>query len=266
MVSLMTAPTFKYIYGPVHSWRMGFSLGIDPLNTPQKTCNFGCSYCQLGEADVLPLERRVFVRTSWVVEEVKALPLECRIDYLTFSGNGEPTLASNLGEMILALRDVRPEKIAVITNSTTITRPDVQRDLRLADLVLFKIDAHDQALFEKINRPAPGTRLADIIKGIRDFQKTFEGTLALQIMFMAENKKFAPQIAEIARAIAPDEVQINTPLRPCPVAPLNEADMQEIKKYFEGMNVRLVYEAEGKSYQPFDDQATEKRHGKFKGK
>ncbi|MBF0122768.1 MAG: radical SAM protein [Candidatus Omnitrophica bacterium] len=260
----MTAPKFKYIYGPVYSWRMGFSLGIDPLNTSVKSCNFGCSYCQLGLADVLPSDRRVFVPASWIVEEVKALPQDCKIDYLTFSGNGEPTLASNLGEMMLALRDVRPEKIAVITNATLITRPDVRRDLRLADLVLLKIDAPDQDLFEKINHPVKGLRLADIIKGIKDFKKTFEGKLALQIMFMEANKAFAREIAQVAREISPDEVQLNTPLRPSDVRPLSQEDMAEIKKDFDGMNVRSVYEEEKKVYQPFDDSSTEKRHGKFK--
>ncbi len=265
MVAAMTAPKFKYIYGPVYSWRMGFSLGIDPLNTPTKSCNFGCSYCQLGQGDVLSSSRRVFVSPAWIIEEIKALPQGCQIDYLTFSGNGEPTLASNLGEMILALRDVRPEKIAVITNATTITRQDVQKDLGLADLVLFKIDAPDQEIFEKINHPAQGLQLADIIKGIKDFKKTFKGKLALQIMFMEANKAYAAEIAKIAREIAPDEVQLNTPLRPCPVAPLSQADMAEIKTHFEGMNVRSVYEEEKKAYQPFDDSSTAKRHGKFRG-
>lgn len=265
MVALMTAPQFKYIYGPVYSWRMGFSLGIDPLNTSTKNCNFDCSYCQLGRFEALPSERRVFVPASWIVEEVKALPAGCQIDYLTFSGNGEPTLASNLGEMIQALRDVRPEKVAVITNATLIMRRDVQKDLRMADLVLVKMDAADQETFEAMNHPAKGVLLADIIKGIKDFRKTFEGRLALQIMFVESNKAQAPQMAALAREINADEIQINTPLRPSAVKPLSEGEMAQIKKHFDGMNVRCVYDEERKAYQPFDDSSTEKRHGRFKG-
>ncbi|MBF0569652.1 MAG: radical SAM protein [Candidatus Omnitrophica bacterium] len=261
----MTAPKFKHIYGPVHSWRMGMSLGIDPLSTKNKACNFNCSYCQLGVTSQFSWERRVFVPTGWVVEEVKSLPADCRIDYLTFSGSGEPTLASNLGEMMLALRDVRPEKIAVITNSTTITRRDVQADLKLADLVLFKIDAADQATFERLNHPFPRLQIADIIKGIKDFRKTFKGKLALQIMFTAENQAQVPLIAQVAKDIAPDEVQLNTPLRPSPVKPLSEAEMAVLKTHFAGLKVLSVYEEEKKPYVPFDDAATEERHGRFKG-
>jgi wyosine [tRNA(Phe)-imidazoG37] synthetase (radical SAM superfamily) len=264
MVLVMTAPKFKYIYGPVYSWRMGFSLGIDPLNTSSKTCNFGCTYCQLGEADVVPCQRRVFVPAAWIVEELKALPKGTRIDYLTFSGNGEPTMAANLGEMILAVRDVRPEKVAVITNASLIRRPDVQKDLALADLVLVKVDASDQVSFEKINHPVQGVQLLDIIKGIKDFRRVFKGKLALQIMFVEANRSLAPEIARWAREIIPDEVQLNTPLRPCPVVPLGPEDMDEIKACFKGLNVRTVYEEGREEYQPFDDLSTEKRHGKFR--
>lgn len=265
MAFIMTAPQFKYIYGPVHSWRMGMSLGIDPLNTSPKSCNFQCSYCQLGDVEHLSLERKVFVEGEWIIQEMKELPPDARIDYLTFSGSGEPTLASNLGEIILGLRDVRPERIAVITNSTTITRRDVQADLRLTDLVLFKIDAHNEELFQKVNRPAPGITLEAIIRGIKEFKKTYEGKLALQIMFVEANRPFASQIAQIARDIAPDEVQLNTPLRPSPQKPLSSLEMGEIKTHFSGMNVVSVYDVERKDYRPFDDEATEKRHGRFKG-
>jgi wyosine [tRNA(Phe)-imidazoG37] synthetase (radical SAM superfamily) len=268
MVSLMTRPQFKHISGPVYSWRLGFSLGIDPLTSDKKYCSFSCSYCQLGETYGLCLERRVFVPTSAIVAEVMALPADCRIDHLTFSGNGEPTLATNLGDMVLALKKVRPEKVAIITNSSTVMQPDVRADLCLADLILFKIEAPNQEIFEKINQAPSGLKLADIVEGIRLLKKTYKGKLAVQTMMTDDNKACAVELAQLIRTIGPDEVHLNTPLRPSPVRALSEIEMAEIKKPFVklGLNVLSVYEEEKKAYQPFDDQATEKRHGQYRSK
>lgn len=261
----MASPQFKHIYGPVYSWRMGMSLGIDPLSTDAKYCNFACPYCQLKEAKEYGTQRRVFISAQQLAAEIRSLPLDCVIDYLTFSGNGEPTLAANLGELIKAARSARPDKVAVITNAALIAQEDVQADLCLADLVMLKIDAADEASFVKVNAPAPGITLAGIVDGIKAFRKVFKGKLALQMMFVGHNKAQAAAMAGIARAIAPDEVQLNTPLRPGPVRALSAAEMAEVKKSFidAGLKVISVYEEEKKEYQPFDAPATVKRHGRY---
>lgn len=266
MVGLMPLPVFKFIYGPVHSWRIGMSLGIDPLNTTSKHCNFECAYCQLGMAAPVSSQRAFFVSEEAVLDEVRALPADVQIDYFTFSGNGEPTLATNLGRIIEALKASFPAiKVAVITNATTIGRLDVQADLLKADLVLFKIEAATQAVFEKINRPVKGIFLKDIIAGIKAFKVLYGGKLALQIMLTDINKAEVADLARIARDIAPDEVQLNTPLRPSPVKPLDEAEMARLKVYFtaESLNVLSVYEEEKKEYTPFDALSTRKRHGVY---
>src|ERR1041385_6644219 len=119
---------FKYIYGPVYSWRLGISLGIDPISRKEKICNYDCVYCQLGPTTQWVLERQVFIPTENVIEEIGRLK-DIPLDYLTFSGRGEPTLAANLGQMIRGLKKIRREKIAVITNSSLLHSPDVQDDL-----------------------------------------------------------------------------------------------------------------------------------------
>jgi len=126
---------FKYIYGPVPSWRLGSSLGIDPLSKDGKVCSFDCLYCQLGETKFLTDERKKFVPGEEVIGELDSLPT-LKIDYITFSGMGEPTLASNLGQMIKAIKKIRKEKIAVLTNSSLMHREDVQKDLFCADFVV----------------------------------------------------------------------------------------------------------------------------------
>jgi len=252
---------YKYIYGPVPSWRLGSSLGVDPISKSKKICSFDCVYCQLGEGKFLTAERQIFIPEVEIIREINLLP-DLQIDYITFSGTGEPTLAKNLGRMIKAVKKIRREKIAVLTNSSLINREDVQKDLSLADFVVAKLDAVSQEVFEEVNKPLKGTKIRDIIKSIKDFRGFCKGKLALQIMFIEKNRQEAEKIANISRQINPDEVQINTPLRPCAVKPLSKQELDEIKKHFKGLNVVSVYEAEKKKVEPVSDEDTLKRRGK----
>ena len=106
-------------------------------------------------------------------------------------------------------------------------------------------------------------KLENIIQAIYDFRSIFNGKLALQIMFLEDNKHQAEEIAEIAKKIKPDEVQINTPLRPCEVEPLGEKEMKQISKCFKGMNVINVYEKEKKEVSSLSDEDTLRRRGKI---
>ena len=111
---------------------MGRSLGIDLLCEADKVCTFKCIYCQIGNTCEYTTKRKIYVETKDVIEEIKNLP-DVDIDYMTFSGRGEPTLALNLGEVIKKLKRIRSEPVAVLTNSSLIDRRDVSRDLGLAD-------------------------------------------------------------------------------------------------------------------------------------
>lgn len=262
----MEQPQYKYIYGPVSSWRLGRSLGIDPISSFQKTCTFDCVYCQAGRTEVFSSARKVFIPTDALVHELRSLP-DIAIDYITFAGHGEPTLAKNLGEMIRAIKMVRKEKIAVITNASLIHREDVVKDLLLADLVEAKLDACSAESFKTVNRPMPEIRLDDIVEGLKAFRKAYKGHLTLQVMFVASNKACAAAIAKIAHQIGPDEVEVNTPLRACAVKPLSIEDMEEIAAIFrgicgDGIKVRSVYEVKREKIQPFSQASTERRRGK----
>jgi len=252
---------FKYIYGPVSSWRLGSSLGIDLLSQEDKICNFDCVYCQLGTTKKHTVERKIYVPIKEVIEELERLPA-AQIDYITFSGRGEPTLAANLGEAIKAIKLIRKIPVAVLTNSSLMYREDVQRDLFLSDLVVAKLDTHSQKIFELVNQPIKDIKLDTVIQAIKEFKSNYSGKLALQIMFVEENKKYALEIAQIAKEINPDEVQLNTPLRPCKVKPLPKEDLDEIRKYFEGLKVISVYEAKIREVTPISTEDTLKRRGK----
>lgn len=261
----MAKRKWKYIYGPVYSWRLGMSLGIDPISARRKICNFDCIYCQLGRTARVYTKRRNFVSVEDILAEIGSLP-PLHIDYYTFSGRGEPALAKNLGAMIKAVRKATKGKIAVITNAALMDDREVQEDLMSADFVLAKLDACDQHSFNAVDIPAEGIRFQKMIDGIKSFRKRFRGKLALQVMFIAQNKKYAGAIAGIARDIKPDEIQINTPLRPGGAAPLDKEELAGIKKYFKGLPAVTVYEARRRDVRPFDDKETMRRHGNFKKK
>lgn len=263
------ANSFHYIYGPVESWRMGKSLGIDPLSDKAKICNLNCVYCQLGKTHVLTNERKEYVATDIIIAEIDKFFNENpsiveNIDYLTFSGRGEPTLASNLGDMIRSIRKIRKEQIAVITNSTLMHIKQVQRDLSEADLVLAKLDACDEFSFKEIDKAILGISFEKVLGGIKSFRDLYRGQLAIQIMFVEDNRKYAKEIAELIRNINADEVQINTPLRPSAAKPLDKKGIQEIKSYFYGIPAVTVYEHERKETIPMDEQDTILRHGNYK--
>jgi len=226
----------KYIYGPVASWRLGSSLGIDLLSQKEKICNFNCIYCQLGKNSDYSTKRNLYLPTQEVIEELERFPV-CPIDYITFSGRGEPTLAKNLGETIKAIKKFRKEPIAVLTNSSLLKEDEVREELLLADCVIAKLDIPSQKLLELINKPARGIKFKEIYNSLRDFRKEYVGKLALQIMVIDENKKIVDRLAKLSWELNPDEVEINTPLRQCRVKPLLKEEIFEIKGYFKGLNV-----------------------------
>jgi len=247
------------VYGPVPSWRLGRSLGIDMLSTAGNTCSFDCIYCQLGSTSHPLTERRLFVTThdlEMALNDARGIPA----DYATFSGMGEPTLASNLGEAIQMARSILQLPTAVLTNASLMPESDVCRELALADVVVAKVDAPSNDLFHRINRPFGDAALQDILDGIRRFRSAYGGNLALQMMFIETNKDCAEQMAQIAADISPDEIQINTPLRPCAVGPLSPEEIAAIRQHFAGLpGVVTVYERVGPDVTPIDKQEVMRR-------
>ncbi len=253
---------FKYLYGPVPSWRLGASLGVDPLSQGEKICNFDCVYCQLGRTRVYTLERKSYVEPEEICRELNRLPTAA-VDFITMSGTGEPTLAANLGRIIEEIKNIRREPIAVLTNSTMLQYQDVRDALMNADFVVAKLDAFSPESLQAINRPASGITFEHILTGLKKFRDAFRGRMALQIMFIDENKDGAGELAALARDIQPNEVQINTPLRPSRVEPLSRDTLAAITPRFRGMKAISVYETPVKvGVKPLSGEDTIKRRGK----
>jgi len=258
---------FKYIYGPVPSWRLGSSLGIDLLSQAEKVCNFDCLYCQLGQTRKHTLERKIYVPIKEVIDELWELP-DTKIDYITFSGRGEPTLAANLGEGIKAVKLIRKEPIAVLTNSSFMGLDEVKKELVLADLVVAKLDACSPESRQEVNRPAEGIESGSILEGIKAFKNNFKGKLALQTMFIGNNKNDVNKFIYLTKYIKPDEIQVNTPLRPCGIKPLAKEEILRIKDSFvaacKGIKVVSVYDERAfKAVASLSDDGTLRRRGKI---
>ena len=228
------------------------------MSTRGNTCSFDCTYCQLGRT-VHPLsERKEFITLTALAKELetaKGVPADCA----TFSGVGEPTLASNLGEAIILARSVLSLPVAVLTNSSLMSREDVRHDLAQADAVVAKIDAPNEELFQEINRPGADCSFDGIIESIRPFRGLFTGKLALQMMFIEQNRACAQEMAELARQLRPDEAQLNTPLRPSPVKPLEPGVMANISRAFTDFSSLSVYDVSRPTTSPLDWGETSRR-------
>ncbi len=206
----------KEIFGPVLSRRLGFSLGVDLV--PFKTCTLDCVYCQLGPTTHKTLERQEYTPTEGILPEVeKMLNKGNRVDYITFSGSGEPTLHSGIGKIISRIKRISSIPVAVITNGTLLNQGQVQEDLWTADLVIPSLDAADEKIFQRINRPHASLNTKMIIQGLDDFAGKFPGKIWLEVMLVRglnDSKEHIQKIANITGRLPVEKVQLNTPHRP----------------------------------------------------
>lgn len=229
------APKRTYVYGPVPSRRLGFSLGVDIL--PFKTCTLDCVYCQLGSSSRTTVRRRAFFDPKDVLDQVrKAISSGGHIDHITFSGSGEPTLNRSLGGIIRGIKKMTDIPVAVLTNATLLSRTDVREALRAADIVVPSFDAATPGLFRRVNRPHRSLSLDRTLKGLAEFRRRYKGEIWLEIMLvkgMNDSPAHVRKLKEAIAAIRPDRVQLNTVVRPPAVknaGPLSTAEMEKIRE------------------------------------
>ena len=209
----------KYIYGPVKSRRLGSSLGLSL--TPHKVCNLDCLYCQLGKTKELFSKREEYVSIEDILLELKVWfannPQAAKdLNYITLSGSGEPTLNSQIGKLIDEIKKLSTAFVAVITNATLLSDEKVRSDIQYADLLVPSLDAVEQDIFDKINRPHAGIKVKDIIKGLISLRKDFKGKIWLEVMLVKgvnDNLVHIRKLKEVVDKISPDKIQINSPVR-----------------------------------------------------
>lgn len=234
---------YKYLFGPVPSRRLGMSLGIDLV--PRKVCSLDCVYCEVGKTTKLTLERKEYILFDQVITELTHyFENSPDPDYITFSGSGEPTLNSRIGDIIKFVKQNRPEiPVAVLTNGTLLFDPEVRAELKKADVVLPSLDAATNPVFYKINRPVPGFNIDKYLQGLIDFRKEFNGKIWLEIFILPEFNLEKLELIKLKEAILrinPDSIQLNTLDRPGTVADLHSASRKELEKIVHSWNLENV--------------------------
>jgi wyosine [tRNA(Phe)-imidazoG37] synthetase (radical SAM superfamily) len=254
-------PRVPLLYGPVPSRRLGYSLGIDLL--PYKTCSMDCVYCQLGSSGRTVVRRREFVPASEVLAHVRqALESGRRIDAVTFSGSGEPTLHSGIRRIIRGIKRMTPVPVVVLTNASTLSTPDGRRALAEADIVVPSLDAANERVFAGVNRPHQSLTARKIIDGLAAFRKSYRGRIWLEIMLvkgMNDSPTHLRALKKAVERIRPDRIQLNTVVRPPAertARPLSKAEMEKIKAFFgESAEVIASFKDAGQARGPADREA-----------
>ena len=236
------------IFGPIHSRRLGVSLGINLLPEDGKVCTFDCLYCECGfNADRKahkPLPTREEVAAA-LEEKLLAMQTEgVAPDVLTFAGNGEPTIHPKFAEIIddtLALRDkyFPKAKVSVLTNATLVTRPAVFEALSRVDNNILKLDTVCEEYIRFVDRPTMGYNLDEIIEKLKMFGKN----AVIQTMFMKgevdgrsvdnTGDEYVLPWLETVKKIAPREVMIYTVDRETPQQGLQKATREELDRIVE---------------------------------
>lgn len=222
----------KYCFGPVPSRRLGLSLGVDIL--PHKVCNLDCIYCELGPTLQKTCKKDRYRPIEPIQEELAGL-LErgVHFDTLTITASGEPTLHSDLGRLVSFAKDVlHVSRLALLTNATLLSDPDVQHAVSRVDILLPSLDAARETSFRRVNRPCQELSASRIIQGLQDLQSKYRGSMWLEVLLVKGINDAPEDITALKQAIEfiqPAKVQLNTVNRPPAVEWAKPLSLQELQ-------------------------------------
>ncbi len=229
---------YRHIFGPVLSRRLGLSLGIDLI--PHKTCSLNCIYCECGSTTTLTNEVKEYIKADEIIDELsdflKGLP---EIDYITLAGSGEPTLNSQIKKIVDYIKANYKYRIALLTNATLFTDRSIIESVKDIDLILPSLDAASDDVFLRINRPHRSIKVGDIIDGLINLRKEYNGLIFLEVFIVPginDSIDEIKKISDAARKIRPDKIQLNSLDRPPAVKGVKKAEYRELIKiasYFE---------------------------------
>ena len=240
------------IFGPIHSRRLGISLGINLQPADGKVCTFDCIYCECGfnkdRRPTLPRPSRQLVAQK-LEEQLQKMVAEGQLpDVLTFAGNGEPTAHPHFAEIIddtIRLRDqyCPHAKVCVLSNSTMIHRPEVHDALMRVDDNILKLDTVSPLYINKVDRPNGQYDVNTIIERM----KAFNGHIIIQTMFMRGSVRWKEEDGswkeesvdntteeyvgpwlDAVRQIKPQQVMVYTIDRETPAQGLEKASREQL--------------------------------------
>ena len=227
----------KRVFGPVLSKRLGNSLGIDVI--PHKTCSYNCIYCQLGSEENTITDLTNYYSVDEIIYELKeALLNNKNIDYITFTGSGEPTLYKDLKKLIYEIKQITDIPVCIITNGSLLYKQEMRSNLLLADLIIPSLDAGNEETFKLIDNPNKEIDFDKMVEGLIEFKKVFKGEYWLEIFLLKDindNEDELDDIIKIVKKIKPDRIQLITATRRVAnekAKALSDEELKKIKKYF----------------------------------
>lgn len=250
---------YKHLFGPVFSRRIGRSLGVDLV--PHKTCSLDCVYCECGPTTDLTLMKGQYVSTDEVINELNDyLGAEPELDFVTFSGAGEPTLHEDFFKIVSFIKNNYPQyKLCLLTNSVSFTDPEFLQEMvagvgRQIDLVVPSLDAISEACFQKINQPAAGLTSAELVAAVQTFASEFPGEIWMEVFIIPgvnDTVEELTRFRDVLKTLQVARIQLNCLDRPAAykwVKAADGSDMAQVKAFFDAAGLettiigKVVYE------------------------
>lgn len=216
------------IFGPINSRRFGSSLGVD-LSPALKQCNFDCIYCELAPMATVNAQNSV-VEVKEIINELKPRLSE-KIDVITLTANGEPTLYPHLNELIDEIDKIKNStQTLILTNSASLVDEKVFNTLLKLDQVKLSLDAISPDIFKKIDRPHESIKIKEVVKKVQEFSKAYKGKLFIEVLFVRglnDTKEEVNKLNDVLLTLDCERVDLGTIDRP-PAYPVEGVSYKEI--------------------------------------
>lgn len=234
------------IFGPIPSRRFGISLGID-LSPSKKQCNFDCLYCELEGAKTVD-KMDTFPSVDEIIKAIKeSFKNHPKIDVITITCNGEPTLYPKLSELIDEINKIKGEtKTLILSNGSTIYKKEIFEALLKIDIVKLSLDCISEKCFKKLDRQNKSVEIEKIVPSMIEFSQKTKKDFVLEVLFVKDINDKDEEIELLFNAVKqinPKRVDIGTIDRPpaYKVNPVSYKFLEDVANKFEGLNVNIVF-------------------------
>ena len=248
-----------HVFGPVASRRLGVSLGVDLV--PRKTCSLDCVYCEAQRTTCLTAERREYVPVDEVLRELdEVLAPGPELDFITFSGAGEPTLNSGIGRVVEFLKERYSRyPICLLTNGCSLGDEALRREIARVDRVVPSLDASNEEEFRRINRPAPELDYRRIVADLIDYTHRSSADIYLELFILPgvnDSDESIARFAEIISKMRLSAVQLNTLDRPGTESWVTPSPPENTRRFIRALEPLVPVEAVG----PFRYRSRRREH------
>jgi len=246
------------IFGPIPSRRFGISLGVD-LSPSKKQCNFDCLYCELeGAKTVSSMDE--FPTVSEIINQIRiSFEKHPKIDVITLTANGEPTLYPKLDELVDEINKIKKDtKTLILSNGSTIYKEQIFNTLLKIDTVKLSLDCISKSCFKKLDRQDSSIEIEKIVPAMCKFSKTTENDFVLEVLFVKtlnDKKEEIDLLYNAIREINPLRVDIGTIDRPpaYDVKPVSYEFLESVANKFKNINTNIVFKDRPKLLQSYDE-------------